>query len=155
MRIFRQIWHFSKVLVVWGTGVEVLAVFGAKMVFFPRLIFIISIISHNFSKIFFFNLKNLTFIFITPIIIHNFSYNLIISNHFLSLKNIFFQSQNSTPKHIFKKNLNFIQHPNTFSLPRNSQTDSEYYSYSIPKRTISFSYIFLIVLIKKMCFSHI
>jgi hypothetical protein len=104
MRIFRQIWHFSKVLVVWGTGVEVLAVFGAKMVFFPRLIFIISIISHNFSKIFFFNLKNLTFIFITPIIIHNFSYNLIISNHFLSLKNIFFLiSKFNTQTHIKKE----------------------------------------------------
>jgi hypothetical protein len=84
------------------------------------------------------------------------------SNHFLPLKDIFFQSQkfntnhytqlfiqsnhfqslptikkiifsnlkNLTLKHKFKKNLNSIQHPNTFSLPRNPQTDSKYYLYS-------------------------
>jgi len=61
------------------------------------------------------------------------------SNHFLTLKNIFFQyKKNSTPKHKFIKNLNSIQHPNTFLLSRNLQTNSEYYSYSknsTPKRT--------------------
>jgi hypothetical protein len=60
-------------------------------------------------------------------------------NHFLPLKNIFFQyKKNSTPKHKFIKNLNSIQHPNTFLLSRNLQTNSEYYSYSknsTPKRT--------------------
>jgi hypothetical protein len=30
MRIFRQIGHFSKVLVVWGDGVGVLTVCGAR-----------------------------------------------------------------------------------------------------------------------------
>jgi len=149
MGIFRQIRHFSKVWVVWGTWVGVLAVCGDKMIFSPRLIFTIPIIMHNFSynpiifihflllkNIFFFNLNKLTLIFITSIIIHNFSYNPITFYHY---KTFFSNLKNLTHKHIFKKNLNSIQHPSTFSLPRNPQTDSEYYSYSkysIPKRTI-------------------
>jgi hypothetical protein len=57
----------------------------------------------------------------------------------MDLNIIIFKFPYSTPKHKFKKNLNSIQHPNTFSLPRNLQTDSKYYSYSknsTPKRTI-------------------
>jgi len=40
--------------------------------------------SFFFLSIIFFDLKNLTLIFVTPIIIHNFSYNPIIYNYFLS-----------------------------------------------------------------------